>query len=153
VSAVGLAPEALAVVHSKISYNTSKNNQENSIMDMLIYLFQAILAIKFFSTAYSHGMQKNIKMELSIERMGNKAITFHRVIAIICIVGALAILVPEILGKLVWIVPVTLVLLALLMLISILFHNKYRDKPILMADLGLAMLCVFVLIGKYFFQK
>jgi hypothetical protein len=123
-------------------------------MDMSVYIFQAILAIKFISTAYSHGIQKNNKlMEQAIDKMGNKSITVHRVIAIICIVGALAILLPEILGILLWIVPLTLLMLGSIMLISIIFHNKYREKPRILTDIWLAIFCIFVLIGKLYLQK
>ncbi len=118
-------------------------------MNILLWILQIILFIKFLATAYSHGIgQDQELMKLAINKMGDKSRAIHVFISILCVVGALGILLPDVIRQYYPVVPVSAGLLGTLMLVSILFHIKYREKPIVIADIILFVLLVITGFGR-----
>jgi hypothetical protein len=119
-------------------------------MNTLLWIVQGILCVKFLSVAYSHGLQpNNLNMKQAIEKMGEKSLLMHKIIsAILCVAAALIIL-PALLDMNNWITICTALLLAILMLISIIFHLRSREKPLILADVILLFLVAFVAYGRW----
>ncbi len=119
-------------------------------MNIILWVLQIILCIKFLSTSFSHGVQtNNSKMEQSIKKMGSSAPIFHRIFAIIILIGAIGVLLPSIFGLNNLITILSGILLMVIMALSIVFHLRSREQPVLLADLVLCILSAFVAFGRW----
>jgi hypothetical protein len=118
-------------------------------MNTILWILQIILCIKFLSTAFSHGLQKNNpNMQQSINKFGHKGLLLHKIISVIVFLGALAMILPGLFGIHNWITVYSAILLAILMMLSILFHVLSREKPVIIADIILMVLVIFVAYGR-----
>ena len=118
-------------------------------MNILLWILQIILFIKFLATAFSHGIRQDQElMKQAIIKMGDKSGAIHVFISILCVVGALGIILPDVIRQYYVVVPVSAGLMGMLMLLSILFHVKYREKPIVIADIILFVLVVITGYGR-----
>jgi hypothetical protein len=119
-------------------------------MNIVIWVLQIILCIKFLSVAYSHGMQRNNpKMDQSIDKLGNYGFLLHRIGAAVSFLGSIGILIPAIIGMDNSITVVSSIILAVVTMLSIVFHIRSREKPILIADIILTLLAAFVAYGRW----
>ena len=71
------------------------------------------------------------------------------VIAIFTFIGSIGLILPTALGRLTWITPITALILSMLMLFSIFFHIKCREKPNITASVILFALAAFVAYGRW----
>jgi hypothetical protein len=118
-------------------------------MNFAIWVAQAILAIKLITAAFSHGLPwSKPAMQQAIEKMGDSARFWHTLIAILCILAAAGLILPGLLGFwpqiTAWAAGVT----ALMMLGSIYFHVRFRDKPMIFVSVILFALAVFIAYGR-----
>jgi VIT1/CCC1 family predicted Fe2+/Mn2+ transporter len=121
-------------------------------MNTILWILQILLCIKFLSAAYSHGIQQNNStMQQSIKSIGAKGPLFHKFISVILFIGSIIIILPGVLGMSHWITVYSAILLVLLLTLSILFHIRYRLKPLIFADGILMMIAAFVAFGRGFF--
>ncbi len=99
-------------------------------MDTALWIIQLILAIKFTTVSYTHGLNKSkTTMKEAVQRMGKPALPLLNSIGIITFIGSPGLILPPASNYLTWIVSMTAAILALLMLLSIIFHIKCPGKP------------------------
>jgi len=118
-------------------------------MNIALWVVQAILAIKLITAAFSHGIpQSKPTMQQAIEKMGTSARYWHILITILSIVVAACLILPGLLGIQPLITVWAALLTALMMLASIYFHVKFREKPNVFVSIVLLAFAVFVAYGR-----
>ena len=119
-------------------------------MNIALWIVQAILAIKLITTAVSHAFpQSKVEMRQAVEKMGTGSRLWHGLVAVLTLVSAVGLILPGLFGVQTQLVLWAAVLTGVLMLASIFFHVRYRDKPIIIADIVLFILAAFVAYGRY----
>lgn len=118
-------------------------------MNIALWVAQAILAIKLITAAFSHGYPKSkLNMLQAIEKMGTGARFWHVLVATLCILTAAGLILPGLLGFWPQITVCATGVVALMMLGSIYFHVRYRDKPMLFVSVILFAFAVFIAYGR-----
>jgi hypothetical protein len=121
-------------------------------MTTIVWILQIILGIKLLSVAYTHGLrQSQPTMQASVQRLGRLAGSLHYGIACLTLVGALGLTLPGILGLPAWVTPITAILLSILLLVSIFFHVKSREKPNIFVSLILSGFAAIIAYGHWEF--
>lgn len=123
-------------------------------MDTLLWVIQIVLAIKFISSAFTHAFQHGKQtMQKAIDKLGGTAKPVLAIDSTLMVLGSLGLTLPGVMTLPAWLVPVSAALLAGMMLVSIFFHTRSREKPLIIADLVLFALCAFTAyerwIGKF----
>ncbi len=118
-------------------------------MNIALWVVQAILAIKLITAAFSHGIpQSKPTMQQAIDKMGTGARIWHILVAILSIGAAAGLILPGLLGLQPLITVGAALLAALMMLASIYFHVKFREKPNVFVSIVLLAFAVFVAYGR-----
>ena len=119
-------------------------------MNVALWVVQIVLALKFFSTAYTHGVRANqAKIQRANQRYGKMGRPLLTIIALCTFLGGVGLVLPGALRILTWLTPLAAALLALMMLGAIKFHVTCHEKPIIAADLVLFALAAFVAYGRW----
>jgi len=119
-------------------------------MDIILWILQIILSIKLLTTAFSHGLRQSAAdMQEVMQKMGPLAKPVHRGVAVYVMLGTLGLLLPDVLAGAAWITPVTAVVMGLILLLSILFHVRTREKPQIFVSLVLFAFAIFIAIGRW----
>jgi hypothetical protein len=119
------------------------------MMHIALWVIQAILAIKLISASYSHGLRKDQDaMQQAMQKMGGSSGLAHTMVAIFAFIAAAGLILPGLLNfwpqLTVWAAGLT----AILMIGSIFFHVKFRDKPNIFVSVILLALALFVAYGR-----
>lgn len=115
----------------------------------MLWIIQAILAIKLITVSYSHGLRQDQEtMKQSAEKMGTNSRIWHTLIAILALIAALGLILPGVSGFWTQLTLWAAGLTALMMLGSIYFHVIFRDKPNVFVSIILFILAVFVAYGR-----
>lgn len=121
-------------------------------MHFALWAVQVILGIKLISVSYTHGLRPSQPgMQESMQRMGRLARPLHTGVAILAFAGALGLILPSASTSTLWLIPVTAVCLSVLLLSSMFFHLKSREKPNVFVSLILFAFAVFVAYGRWGF--
>ena len=121
-------------------------------MNTALWIIQIILGIKLLSVAYTHGLrQSQPNMQDAIQKMGNIARPLHYAVAFSAIAGAVGLTLPGALGSPAQIISVTAALLALMLLSSIFFHVRSREKPNVFVSVVLFAFAVLIAYGRWGF--
>ena len=119
-------------------------------MDILLWIIQIILAIKLLTVTVTHGFQQSKPtMQESIQRVGKAATRLHILAAAGTFSATLGLLLPGVMTLPTWVTPAAAVFSGLLLLISIFFHIKGREKPMVFVSLILSALAVIVAYGRW----
>lgn len=119
-------------------------------MNTALWIIQILLGIKFITVSYTHGLrQSQPAMRQAIQRMGKSSQPWLYVTAVCTLIGSISLILPPAIGVLTWITPVAAVSLSIMMLLSIVFHLKYRQKPNIIASIILCVLAAFVAYGRW----
>lgn len=119
-------------------------------MDIFLWVLQVILAIKGVSTAVIHGLGWNKEsIQKAVQRFGDSARAFLIGSAVVLLLGSLGVVVPQALGFLPWLTPLSALLLAISFLVSIGLHLKAREKPMIFVSLILFAFATIVVIGRW----
>jgi ATP/ADP translocase len=119
-------------------------------LNTAIWIIQILLGIKFITVSYTHGLrQTQPTMQQAIQTMGKFSQLWLSVTAVCTLMGSVGLILPTAMGILTWITPVTAVILAVMMLLSIFFHLKSREKPNIIASVILGTLAAFVAYGRW----
>ena len=119
-------------------------------MNIALWILQAVLALKFISTAYTHGLRQDAeKMQRGVQRLGATARPLLIAIALGEFLGGVGLMLPAVTGILTWLTPLSAALLALMMLVSIGFHVACCERPKVAVDLVLFALAAFVAYGRW----
>jgi hypothetical protein len=119
-------------------------------LNIAIWIIQIILGIKFITVSYTHGLrQTRPTMQQAIQKMGKFSQPLLYIIAVCTFIGSVGLILPAALGILTWITPVMAVILSIMMLFSIIFHVKCREKPNIIVSVILCTLAAFVAYGRW----
>ena len=120
-------------------------------MNIVFWILQISIAIKFLSVSDSHSLrQDKDEMKQAIHNMGSFARPTLFITALVSFLGSVGLILPAIMGVTSWITPLFALLLALMTLVSILLHIKYRERPKMFASIILFAICAFFGIWQKF---
>ena len=118
-------------------------------MDVLLWILQAILAIKFISIAYSHGLrQDQVKMQQGIRRMGPVTRPVLFAVALGSLLAGIGLILPAAAAVSSWVTPLAAALLAGMMFVSIFLHRACRENPYVLPGLILLAMAALVAYGR-----
>ena len=116
-------------------------------MDIALWFVQIILAIKLVTTAISHGLGQNkTEMHAALEKV--RAHWIVTCVAVLCLIGAIGLILPELLHESSKFTSYSSAAAAILLLVSILCHVKTRKKPKIFVSIILAILAAFVAVFR-----
>lgn len=119
-------------------------------MNILLWVLQVVLAVKFLSVAYTHGLRPDAaKMQRGNQRFGGATRPLLALIALGVLAGALSLVLPAALEVASWLTPLAAALLAVMMLAALGFHLACREKPKSAVSLVLFALSAFVAYGRW----
>ena len=119
-------------------------------MNIILWAVQIVLATKFVSVAFTHGVRPDpAKMQRGVQRLGQAARPVLSAVAIATCVGGVCLIVPAATGVLTWLTPVSAALLAVMMLLAVRFHTGCRERPNTVVSLVLFALAAFVAYGRW----
>lgn len=115
-----------------------------------LWVIQIILGIKMLNVSYSHGLrQSQPTIQEAMQKMGRFSQPFLYLISVFTLMGTMGLILPGVLGSSTWIIPVTAALLSVILLFSIYFHIKFREKPKVFVSVILFAFAVFVAYGRW----
>ena len=119
-------------------------------MNIVLWVLQVSLALKFMSVAYTHGIHPDpTKMQRGLQRLGAAARPLLTLIALGAFLGGICLILPAAAGILTWLTPLSAALLALMMLVAIGFHVACRETPNVVVGIVLFVLAAFVAYGRW----
>jgi len=119
-------------------------------LNIALWIVQVILAIKLLTAVFSHGVrQSKPEMQQAIEKMGATHRFWHNLVAVLVLIAALGLILPGLLGFQPALTVWAAILSAVLMLVSIFFHTRYRDTPMVFVSIVLFIFAAFIAYGRY----
>ena len=119
-------------------------------MNNILWALQIILSIKLVSVAYTHGLRQDQKsLQEAIQMIGAPARPMLALVAICTLLGAAGLIIPAALGVMSWQTPWTAAILAGMLLLSIVFHVRGREKPKIWVSLILFAMAALVAYGRW----
>jgi len=119
-------------------------------MNIVLWVLQVVLAVKFLSVAYTHGLRPDpAKMQRGNQRFGAAARPLLIVIALAVSLCAVVLVLPAATGAAAWLAPWSAALLAVMMLAALGFHLACRENPKSVVSLVLFALAAFVAYGRW----
>jgi hypothetical protein len=119
-------------------------------MDFALWIVQGILAVKLVSVSFTHAFQRSLpSMQEAMQKLGKSSRLILSLVAAATFAGALGLILPGVLHASARITPVTAGILAVLLLASLFFHVKSREKPKIFVSLVLFVFAVFVVYGRW----
>jgi len=118
-------------------------------MNTVLWIVQIILAIKLLSVSYTHAFRQSLPtMQAAIQKLGRFSRPILFLVAIATFVGALGLILPGVLRASHFITALTAASLSLILLVSLFFHIKSREKPQIFVSLVLFALAAFAAYGR-----
>ena len=119
-------------------------------MNIVLWVLQVVLAVKFVSVAYTHGIRPDpTKMQRGLQRLGTAAQPLLILIALGAFLGGVSLVLPAATGILTWLTAWSAALLALMMVVAVGFHVTCRESPNVVVGLVLFVLAAFVAYGRW----
>ena len=119
-------------------------------MNIALWLIQIILSIKLLTVSFTHGLRQSMPtMQEAMPKLGRLARPLLYLIAACTLLGTLGLTLPGAVGSAAWVTPVTAGSMAVMLLISIFFHVKAREKPKIFVSIVLFAFAVFVAYGRW----
>ena len=121
-------------------------------MNIALWIVQVILGIKLLSVSYTHGFrQSQPVMQDAIRKMGSFAQALHYGIALAAFIGAFGLTLPGALGLPTQVISVTAMFLAVMLLSSMFFHIRRRERPSVFVSLILFTFAAVIAYGRWSF--
>ena len=128
----------------------SENDHLEMKMNIALWIIQIILGIKLVAVSYTHGLrQSQPTMQAAIRKQGRFSKPLLHIIAVCTFLGTIGLILPGVLGSSTWITPVAAAVLSIMLLISIFFHLKCRENPMIFVSVILSALAAFVAYGRW----
>ena len=119
-------------------------------MNILLWVLQIVLAVKFLSVAYTHGLRPDpVKMQRGNRRFGAATRPLLTLSALGVFTGAAGLVLPAATGVAAWLTPWAAALLAVMMLLGLGFHATCRETPRIIVGLVLLALAAFLAYGRW----
>jgi divalent metal cation (Fe/Co/Zn/Cd) transporter len=127
-----------------------EDNDLEMKMNIALWIIQIILGIKLITVSYTHGLrQSQSTMQEAIQKMGRFSQPLLYIISVCTFIGTMGLILPGILGSSTWVTPVTAAILSIMLLFSIFFHIRCREKPKIFVSIVLFVFAVFVAYGRW----
>ena len=121
-------------------------------MDMALWIIQIILSIKLLTVSYTHGIrQSQPTMQEAIQKLGKFSQPLLYIISACTFIGAVILALAGVLGLSTQVISITAVIMSFMLLLSIFFHVKSREKPKIFVSVILFVFAVFVAYGRWLF--
>jgi DoxX-like family len=119
-------------------------------MNILLWIVQIILSIKLLTASFTHGLrQSKPTMQEAMQKLGKVSRPLHLIIAVVMFIGTIGLLLPGIMTLPTWITPLSAVIMAIMLLLSIIFHIKSREKPNIFVSVILFIFAAFIAYGRW----
>lgn len=119
-------------------------------INIVLWVIQIILAIKLITVSYTHGLrQSQPTVQEAIQKMGRFSKPLLYTAALCTFIGTVGLILPGVLGLSNRITSVTALILSIMLLVSILFHIKSREKPKIFVSIVLFIFAAFVAYGRW----
>lgn len=119
-------------------------------MDVVLWIVQVVLAIKFLSVVVSHGIRPDpVKMEPGRQRLGKAAPAILIAASGGAFLGAVGLVLPAVSQALAWLAPWSAALLAGMLLAAIFLHLGCRDGRSVAVGVVLLGLSALVAYGRW----
>jgi len=119
-------------------------------MNIVVWGIQIILAIKMMDVSFSHGLrQSKSTMQDAIAKMGRPSRPLLYIVSVCTFIGTLGLILPGLMGLSSWVTPVTAAILSIMLLSSIFFHIKSREKPKIFVSVVLFIFAVIIAYGRW----
>ncbi len=119
-------------------------------MNVICWIVQVVLAIKFLSVVYSHGIHPDLsKMEQGRQRFGAAAPAILIAASVGAFLGAMGLVLPAMSKALAWLAPWAATMLAGMMLAAIFLHLGCRDRRTVWVGVVLLVLSTLVAYGRW----
>jgi hypothetical protein len=119
-------------------------------MNILLWVLQVILAVKLLTAALEHGFrQAKPEMQAARAKLGRPAPALLYLTTLGTFFGALALILPGLLGFPSIVTPLAAMAVVVLLLASIPLHLRSREKPKIFVSLVLAVFAIIVAIGRW----
>ena len=119
-------------------------------MDMPLWAIQIILSIKLITVSYTHGLRQSQPiMQEAIRKLGKFSRPLLYIISVCTFIGAVILALAGVLRLPNWVISITAVIMAIMLLFSIFFHIKSREKPKIFVSVVLLVFATFVAYGRW----
>jgi hypothetical protein len=119
-------------------------------MTIAFWIIRFILAIKCLTITYTHGFRQSLpSMQEASKKLGRFSHLLLYFISAAAFFAASGLILPDLLGVSKWISPSAAGLLSIMLICSLLFHLKAREKPKLFVSAVLCGMALFVV----FFER
>lgn len=119
-------------------------------MNIALWVVQVILGIKLITVSYTHGLrQSQPTMQEAIQKMGRLSRPLLYLVAACTFLGAVGLILPGVLRSSMWITPLVAAILSIMLLVSLFFHIRVREKPKVFVSLILFAFAAFVAYGRW----
>jgi hypothetical protein len=119
-------------------------------MDIVLWIIQIILSIKLVTVSYTHGLrQSQPTMQAAIQKLGKFSPTVLTIISVCTFIGAGILVLAGVLGLPNSVISITAVIMSIMLLFSIFFHVKSREKPKIIVSVVLFVFAVSVAYGRW----
>jgi hypothetical protein len=119
-------------------------------MNNVLWGIQIILGIKMMDVSFSHGLRQSKSTMLdAITKMGGSSRPLLYIVSVCTFIGTLGLILPGLMGLSSWVTPVTAAILSIMLLFSIFFHIKSREKPKVFVSVVLFIFAVIIAFGRW----
>jgi hypothetical protein len=119
-------------------------------MDLALWAIQIILSIKLITVSYTHGLRQSQPIiQEAIQKLGKFSRPLLFIISVCTFIGAVILALAGVLRLPNWVISITAVIMAIMLLFSIFFHIKSREKPKIFVSVVLLVLAAFVAYGRW----
>jgi hypothetical protein len=119
-------------------------------MNIFLWILQIILTIKLLTVTLTHGLQQSKPtIQEARLKLGPVSLLLLYVAALGSLLGALGLILPGVLDMASWITPLTALLVAAMLAISVFLHVLSREKPKIFVSLVLFLIAAFIAYGRW----
>jgi len=119
-------------------------------MDLALWAIQIILSIKLITVSYTHGLRQSQPIiQEAIQKLGKFSRPLLFIISVCTFIGAVILALAGVLRLPNWVISITAVIMAIMLLFSIFFHIKSREKPKIFVSVVLLVFAAFVAYGRW----
>lgn len=119
-------------------------------MNIALWALQVILGIKLLTVTLTHGLQQSKPtVQEAISKMGKPARPLLILAAVTTLLGTAGIILPGSVALPGWLTPVSALFCAFLLLGSLFFHLRSREKPKIFVSIILTLFALTVAYGRW----
>jgi len=119
-------------------------------MNTVLWILQVLLALAFMMAGYNHGFNiEKTRLRPRMEWMDAVSKNLLKFIGVTEILGSIGLILPAVTGILPVLTPWAATGIAVIMILSALFHLPRREYPAIVINLVLLAMAAFVAYGRF----